>query len=52
MLVLLAPGSRLRWALAGAVAFLGLILLLSGGNIAEWAAAAFTWATLGFGSGA
>lgn len=52
VLLLLAPHSRLRWALAVAVAVLGLFVLVSGVNVADWVAAAFTWAALGLHSGA
>ena len=41
LLLLVSPHSRLRWALAGAVALLGLIVLVSGVNVVELAAAAF-----------
>jgi hypothetical protein len=41
LLLLVSPHSRLRWILAGAVALLGLIVLISGVNVVELAAAAF-----------
>jgi hypothetical protein len=51
VLLLIAPHSRLRWALAAAILVLGVFLLLSGVNVADWAAAAFAWVTVGARSG-
>lgn len=42
LILLDAPRSPLRWALVGVVAMLGM-LLMTGGNPVEWAAAAFAW---------
>jgi hypothetical protein len=52
VLLLVAPHSRLRWALAAAIVVLGLVLLLSGINVADWATAAFAWVGVGSRSGA
>jgi hypothetical protein len=51
LILLDAPRSPLRWALAGIVAMLGLLLIITGGNPVAWAAAAFTWAVPGLRSG-
>jgi hypothetical protein len=50
LILLDAPRSPLRWALVGVVAMLGM-LLLTGGNPVEWAAAAFAWGGPGLRSG-
>lgn len=42
LLVLISPHSRLRWALAGAVVLLGLLVVISGVNVVALATAAFT----------
>jgi hypothetical protein len=52
LLLLVAPRSRLRWALAAAVAVLGFFMLVTGVNIIDWAAAAFTWVSLNLRAGA
>jgi hypothetical protein len=51
LILLDAPRSPLRWALAGIMAMLGLLLIITGGNPVAWAAAAFTWAVPGLRSG-
>lgn len=42
LLLLISPHSRLRWALAGAVVLLGLIVVVGGVNVVDIAAAALT----------
>jgi hypothetical protein len=51
LMLLISPHSRLLWALAFAVIVLGIILLVGGFNVADWAAAALTWTMFGLRSG-
>ena len=51
LLLLVSPHSRLCWALAGAIAMLGVIWAVTGVNAVDWVAAALTWATFSLRSG-
>lgn len=52
VLLIVSPYSRLRWALAGVIVVLGLILIISGINVIALATAAFASALFSLHGGA